>query len=96
MHNTTSTHYTESDEQGIWTLELGGFRREDLVLEVGGAAVTLRGVRAEGSDSVSVSHSVSLPADADRERIRAELRDGTLIVTIPRGRNGEPRPIPIG
>ena len=92
--STSTNRYTQSEDRCLWILELAEFRKEDLVLEVDAAALTLRGSRAGDSGEVSVSHSVSLPGDADRERIQARFRDGTLTVTIPRA-GGERRRVPI-
>ncbi|MEZ0110551.1 HSP20 family protein [Catenulispora sp. EB89] len=74
-------------------VELPGIPRDHILVEVEGHQLCVRGdldeAAAGGSSYLaaragSFAYRTTLPADADREDVRADLADGVLTVTVPR------------
>ena len=75
-------------------LDLAGVRPEDLSVEVEGPQLTVRGVRKDCVEEedcrcytleISYSHferTLTLPVNLDNARLRADYRDGMLLVRI--------------
>lgn len=99
--------YETKDGELVVKAELPGLRREDIVVTVEGNVLTIRGERKYEREDRSgrvhrleraygeFSRSFTLPAEIDAEHIRAEYRDGTLTVTLPRTPEARPRQIPV-
>jgi HSP20 family protein len=90
-----------SDKDGYTiTTELPGVAEDDIKLTVENGTLTITGEkkseREESGDTWyfserqfgSFSRSFRLPADADEQKVKADLKDGVLTVTIARRGNG--------
>lgn len=69
-------------------LELPAVQKEDLKVEVDHSVVTVSGKvpRLDAADDqfVEFSRSYNIPDSADSEQIEAELKDGLLLLTMPK------------
>lgn len=85
----------ESPANFVLKAELPGMRLEDVILEISGNTVTIVGTRRKSEISEESYHQVErsfgkfirnfiLPCPVDEERVAASLKDGLLIVTIPK------------
>jgi HSP20 family protein len=88
----------ETAEQYILTAELPGLTREDIDIQLQDGRLTLTGVRRERGISCehyhrverghgSFSRTFQLPLPVDGDRVSADLRDGVLTITCPKGRD---------
>jgi HSP20 family protein len=86
--------------------ELPGVRSEDLDVSVIGNELTVKGRRGEsGEPSVtyhrreraigSFMRSVPLSTEVEADRVQASLRDGVLLVTLPKAESAKPRKVPV-
>ena len=97
----------EHDDEFVVTVDLPGFEREDVTIEV--TDQTLR-IGAEHEETVdeederylrkerrhtSTKRSIRLPDAVDREAVAARMRNGVLTVTLPRLEVEEAREIEI-
>ncbi len=99
--------YETKDGSLVVKAELPGLKREDIDVTVEDNILTIRGERRQEHEDRSgrvhrmertygeFSRSFTLPAEVDTEQIRAEYRDGTLTVTLPRRPEARPRQIPV-
>lgn len=97
----------ESKDSLVFTVELPGFKQEELVLNVENGVLTLEGERRfeKKTDEKSFHRversygrfirSFSLPVNVDPERISASLNEGVLTVEIPKREEAKPKSIPI-
>ena len=85
-------------------VELPGIPRDHIVVEVEGHQLCVRGdldeAAASGSSYLaaragSFVYRTTLPADANREDVRADLADGVLTVTVPRAGQASRTTVPI-
>jgi HSP20 family protein len=93
---TPSVDLHETSDQYVIAAELPGLHRDDFHIEIEDGRLTLSGrrrerdVRCEQYHRVERGHgafsrSFQLPAPVDSDRITADLRDGVLTVTCPKG-----------
>jgi HSP20 family protein len=87
--------------------ELPGMKPEDIQVAVSGNTLTLSGERKEETEDErkgyyarerrygSFFRSIELPPGADADRVRADYKDGELIVHIPKGETSRPRRIAV-
>jgi HSP20 family protein len=86
--------------------ELPGVHSEDLDVSVIGNELTVKGRRGETGEPQAVFHrheravgsftrTVTLPTEVDAERVQANLRDGVLLVTLPKSESAKPRKVPV-
>jgi hypothetical protein len=89
----------DTADAAVYTLEVPGYRRKDLAIEVRDGRVVVRGERREGLFKPKARHSFlqsfTLPDALDAQDVRADLRDGVLSVTIARKPEARARRIPI-
>lgn len=96
----------ERDAELFAEAELPGVRSEDLELSVVGNELTLKGKRAEPTTDGVMFHRrergtgefvrvIRLPVEIDAEKVQAALRDGVLLVTLPKAEASRPRKIDI-
>jgi HSP20 family protein len=89
----------ETAEEYILTAELPGLAREDIDIQLQDGRLTLAGVRRERGITCEQYHRVErghgsfsrtfqLPVPVDGDRVSANLRDGVLTITCPKGRDG--------
>ena len=98
----------EEKDRILLTAELPGFKADDIEIQMEGGVLTLRGERKfeEEKDGKSYHRversygqfvrSFTLPNNVDRDRIRADFRDGLLEIELPKREEAKPRQIPIG
>lgn len=89
------------------SLDLPGYRREDVVIEIDGRQLVLRGERpepalAEGETAVHrerrfgrFERSFTLGFGVDREKIAADLANGVLTVRLPKAEPAKPRRVEV-
>lgn len=83
------------DKVVIASFEVPGMGAEDVVLELRGSVLTVRGERTRSEARVSIhriersmgrfERSVQLPVSVDGSRCKARLDRGVLLVHLPRG-----------
>ncbi len=87
--------------------DLPGVNKDDVEVQVEGNVLTLRGERRQEKDVKenqyhrlertygAFKRSFTLPAGIDRDKIRAEYRDGVLRLTLPRAEEAKPKNIKV-
>jgi len=86
--------------------ELPGVKSNDLDISVVGSELTIKGQRQDGAKDGAGFHRrergvgaftrvVRLPADIDSSRVQATLRDGILLITLPKAESAKPRKIQV-
>ncbi|HTT51019.1 MAG TPA: Hsp20/alpha crystallin family protein [Streptosporangiaceae bacterium] len=96
----------ETDEAYLVRAELPGMKREDVDIELRGNELRITGeVKAEEKEEAEgkplrsrhgkFAYRTSLPADADVEKIDAQLADGILTVRLPKAAQARSRRIEI-
>jgi len=97
----------EKDGNLVLRAELPGMEEKDFELKLDGNVLTLRGERKfEEKDEKdnyrriesfygSFSRSFTLPETADRDKIKADYKNGVLTVTVPQKPELKPREIPV-
>lgn len=79
--------------------ELPGFEQEEVAVELTGDVLAIRAQRkaqeSEWQTQASYTHSVRLEDPVDAEKVQAELKNGVLLVTLPKSEAGKPRKIAI-
>jgi HSP20 family protein len=98
----------ETPEALSFTVELPGFKKEDLALRVENGVLTLEGERKfEAETNEKNYHRVeraygkfvrgfTLPSNVDPEKIEANLTDGVLQIALPKKDEAKSKMIPIG
>jgi HSP20 family protein len=97
----------EKDGNLILKAELPGMEEKDIELTLEGNVLTLKGERKLDEKEErsnfrrvesyygSFSRSFSLPDTADRDKIKADYKNGVLTITIPHKAEMKPREIPV-
>ena len=97
----------ESKEGFVFHADLPGIKDEDVQISVTGNQLTIAGKRdaeerkdAEDYHVLERSHgsftrTFTLPETADLEKVKAELKDGVLTVSLPKRTESQPRRITI-
>jgi len=102
-----SVDIMEKDGNLLLRAELPGMNEKDIDLMIEGYVLTLKGERKlESNDKKSNYHRVEsfygsftrsfrLPETVDLEKIKADYKNGVLIITIPQKPEVKPREIPV-
>jgi HSP20 family protein len=92
----------ETDDAYLVRAELPGMKPEDVDVELRGSELRITGEVKEEAEGKPLRHRhgkfayrTSLPADADAERIDAQLADGILTVSLPKAAQARSRRIEI-
>jgi HSP20 family protein len=96
----------ERDGNLILRAEIPGMEEKDIDLKLEGNLLTLRGERKFEQENRDNYHRVesfygtfmrsfTLPDTVDREKIKAEYKNGVLTVTVPQKPEVRPREIPV-
>jgi HSP20 family molecular chaperone IbpA len=76
----------DTDDAVIYTLDVPRYRRKDLSVEVDGERVIVRGDQSEGflkpKSRRSFVRSFTLPDTLDPSDVRADFREGVLLLTV--------------
>jgi len=85
-----------SDKEYEVTIDLPGLSEEDIQIELNGNTLVVKGQKEEKNESKdkqyyrversvgSFQRTLSLPEDADRDEISANMKNGLLVIRIPR------------
>lgn len=89
----------DTDDAVIYTLDVPGYRKNDLSVEVEARRVTVRGEQNEGLLKPrlrrSFVRSFTLPDSLDSSDVQAELQNGVLSLTIAKQPAARARRIPV-
>jgi HSP20 family protein len=86
--------------------EVPGLTNDDLEISVVGSELTLKGQRKDSAEEGATFHRrergigafsrvVRLPAEVDSSKVQANLRDGVLLITLPKHEAAKPRKIQV-
>lgn len=86
--------------------EVPGMKADDLDISVVGGDLTLRGRRGEAPSEGTAYHRqergtgeftrvLRLPVEVDSERVEATLKDGVLLVKLPKAESAKPKKIKV-
>ncbi len=87
-HRIDLTTREETDTAYVHTIELPGFKRDQVTVQVEEEGLSLRTILFNGvtvtaeRDDRKVTRTITLPTDADSTKIEAKLEDGILTVTV--------------
>ncbi|WP_129117073.1 archaeal heat shock protein Hsp14 [Halegenticoccus tardaugens] len=91
-----SLDLAEHDEEYVVTVDLPGFERDDISVQLSGRTLQISADRSEGSEQReenylqqersqrSVSRSITIPDRVDEEGVSATYNNGVLTVTLPK------------
>lgn len=96
----------ETDAALVLALEMPGVSRESVNVELEGGVLTIEGridfAKYEGLSPVYTEYNVGnyarsfeLSSDIDQDRISAELKDGVVMLTLPKAEKAKPRKIKV-
>jgi HSP20 family protein len=92
----------ESDDAYLVRAELPGMKKDDVDVELRGNELRITGeVKADGNGDGKTlrqrrgkfAYRASLPADAEPQKVNAELSDGVLTVRVPKAAQAQARKI---
>ncbi len=101
------TDIYETKDAYVFKVELPGFRKEDIKVEFSNETLTLRGERKQEEESKNENchrlersyglfeRSFTIPKNVDAKKIDAALKDGILMLTIPKVEEAKTKAIPI-
>ena|SRR5690348_3099566 len=100
------TDILETDAALVLALEMPGVDRERVNVELLGGVLTIQGqidfAKYQGLSPVYTEYNVGnyarsfeLSSDIDRDRIKAELTDGVVMLTLPKAERAKPRKITV-
>lgn len=86
--------------------EIPGYSADEIDISVVGAELTLRGTKPAVTETDAVVHhrervrgdftrTIKLPFEVDASNVQADLRDGVLLVTLPKAEEARPRKIEV-
>lgn len=88
----------QNENEWLAALEMPGVRAEDLKVEFEDGALNLTGKKKgyfDSSEETEFSRSIRVPEEVDVEKIEAKLRDGVLLLTLPKLAKAKPKKIEI-
>lgn len=96
----------ETDAALMAEMELPGVKQDDLELLVVGGELTVSGKRAAPDNGSQRFHrrerlagdfkrTIRLPIDVDAGKVEATLRDGVLVIVLPKAEAAKPRKIQV-
>lgn len=98
---------TEDAEHYEVVCDVPGLRREEVEVTLAQGVLTIKGERKspKRSDKVRVyreeswegrfQRTISLPGDVDPDKVKADLHDGMLVVSLPKREEAKPKQIAI-
>jgi len=101
------TDIYETKEAYIFKSELPGFKKEDVKVEFSGDTLRLRGERKQEEETMAENchrlersygifeRSFTIPKNVDAKKIEASLKDGVLILSIPKVEEAKTKAVPI-
>ena len=92
--NSPATDLYEDDSSYIVQVELPGFDRKEIQVELDKDRMVLKGTRKEqgneGSPDISFHRSVTLPGSVKSKKITASYENGILTVSVPKAEPTKP------
>jgi len=100
-------NFVETSKEYIVRAELPGMKKDDISVTLDNGVLTISGERKSVTDDKEASYrlhesrmgvfsrSLSLPRDADPDKVKAEFVDGVLILKIERNEDLKPKQIKI-
>jgi HSP20 family protein len=92
----------ETDDSYVIRAELPGMKRDDVDIELRGNELRITGEVTEEKSAKTLRHRhgkfayrATLPADADADKIDAQLGDGILTVRLPKATQAQTRKVEI-
>ncbi|MDA2934047.1 Hsp20/alpha crystallin family protein [Acidobacteria bacterium AH-259-D05] len=103
---TPAADVTETENEIVFTTELPGFEKGDIDISINDGRLTITGERKYFEEKETKKHRVErwygkfyrsflLPKSADHAKISANLKNGVLMVTVPKKEESKPRQIPV-
>jgi HSP20 family protein len=101
------TDIYETKEAYVFKVELPGFKKDDIKVEFNGDTLTLHGERKQEEETKNENchrlersygmfeRSFTVPKNVDAKKIDASLKDGILVLTIPKVEEAKTKAIPI-
>ena len=98
----------ETDDAVILKVDLPGFSKDELSLEIGQNTLTLQGERRQEAEVKEEGYhcrertygrferSFLLPATVDQDRVQATYKDGVLEVRLPKRETARPKRMAVG
>ncbi len=87
--------FYEDEDHYFVRAELPGVKKEALKIELDQDVLTLSYDHQSEAEERSVRRSIRVPQDIQHEAIRANLEDGILTLTLPKGEVLKPREIAV-
>jgi HSP20 family protein len=101
------TDIYETKDGYVFKIELPGFKKEDIKVEFSGDTLTLSGERKQEEETKNENvhrlersygmfeRSFTIPRNVDAKKIDATLKDGLLMLTIPKAEEAKTKAIPV-
>ena len=97
----------EKDDNFVIKAELPGVDKDDIGIDLKNGVLTLSGERSDDSEVTDDNYyrrertygkfqrAFTLPADVESDKIKAEFKDGVLVIEIPKPEKSKPKRITI-
>ena len=102
---TPAVDVSETEDALVFSAEVPGFEKDGLSISVDNGLLTLSGERKLERKSEEFhriervygkfERSFSLPKAVESEKIKADLKNGVLTITLPKKEEAKPRQIPV-
>jgi HSP20 family protein len=101
------TDIYETKDAYVFKVELPGFKKEDLTVEFSNDTLTLRGERKQEEETKNENvhrlersygmfeRSFTIPKNVDAKKIDAALKDGVLVLSVPKVEEAKTKAIPV-
>jgi HSP20 family protein len=104
---TPAVDIAERDDEYVVKVELPGVTRDDVKITSQDNVLTIRGEKKHEKESKGMNYhrteraygsfqrSFTLPGTVKEDKIEAEFKDGTLVITLPKAEEAKPRTIEV-
>lgn len=96
--STTYADFKETEKAYLMTIDMPGVGKSDLNLEIEEDRIMVNGNRkkslfGENEETQKIVRVVTLPQNADRDKVQAHIEDGVLYLAIPKIEKENPKKI---